>query len=144
MMDFWWWQMLKVCFISEEVQIMRYFFLPALKSVINIESCFEMWCSCGGSFLLYPVFLEEYRLAWSLCPWLHPQQKLAIYIWIQSKIKAALTLYEIAVKEHESRPIVYSTYGVGISRFPVLTISISGRNPRDLSGLWCWALQSLS
>lgn len=50
----------------------------------------------------------------------------------QSKVKATLTLYEIAVKEHESRPIVYSTCGVGLSRLPVLMISFSGRNPKEI------------
>lgn len=50
----------------------------------------------------------------------------------QSKVKTTLTLYEIAVKEHELMPIVYSTHGVGLSRFPVLMISFSGRNPKEI------------
>lgn len=50
----------------------------------------------------------------------------------QSKVKATLTLYEIAVKEHELMPIVYSTHAVGLSRFPVLMISFSGRNPKEI------------
>jgi len=50
----------------------------------------------------------------------------------QSKVKATLTLHEIAVKEHELRPIVYSTHGVGLSRFPVLMISFSGRDPEEI------------
>lgn len=48
----------------------------------------------------------------------------------QNKVKA--TLYEIAVKEHESRPIVYSTHVVRLSKFPMLMISFSGRNPKEI------------